>query len=151
MKKIVFVLLGLLIVNLNAEIYKMTIPLDIDGLGNNKIVYNGQSYNITKIIVIGNYIHSGGHYWIPIGRKEIPLTSAGIHETIVFEKHGPEFSEGQMSHSGLDVQVAFSTADNICFVKANASVSGCNNIEDTNFATFAQSYKIRSGVSITKQ
>ena len=150
MQKILLILLGM-IVSLNAEIYKMSIPLDIDSFGDHKIMYQNQSHTIAKVKVIGSFSHSGGHYFFTVGTKTIPLTSAGIHETVVFEKSAAELSEAQMRNSGFRAQIVFCTDNDTCFVKATNPRGEYINIDDTNFNTFTDIQNMKSRVGVTKK
>jgi hypothetical protein len=150
MKKILLILFGM-IVSLNAEIYKMSIPLDIDGFGNHKIIYQNQPHTITKVKVVGDFSHSGGRYFFAVGSKTIPLTSAGIHETVVFEKNAAELTEAKMRNSGFLAQIEFCTDNDTCFVKASHPRGEYINIDDTNFNTFANIQNMKSSVGVTKK
>jgi len=150
MKKVVFALFGLLIVNLSASIFKITVPLDIDGFGNNQIVHNNQSYAIDSIKIHGDVVSPGGHWTFPIGSKTIILGEAGVHETVTLEREYPQppdhFKQGYFI-----ARVAFcSTSNNKCFIKVGAELTPSNTflLRDTNLDTFTLNKHIRSTLQV---
>ena len=90
MKKIIIaillVVLGVSTIHAAEFTYRVTIPVDIDAIPNNRIVQDGITYNI-RYYKIKCYVTkengSSGKY---IGGKVVPISNSGYKTTLILEK-----------------------------------------------------------------